>query len=344
MKGGEVGMANRNDVRIKSNEGRKYYNEIDCIKAITVIFVVLGHSFPDFENGMRYKLALFISRYCYSFHMGLFFMVSGFLVYRKFVSTDIDMAKEIKKKIFRLMVPYLLYSFITFVIKIKLNAYANHAIDSNSIWKIFLGESPNGSLWFLWTLFFIWLFVLLYSRFSKKIYPLVIIGVGLYVLTLFDSIGVMKNLCRYFSFYCIGLLIAHRYEDIKTILTMKWFPVIALIIVGIFALAQTTGIIGEQFYLISGLFGSYGIWAISYRERKENRIIKLLSYYSYDIYLLSYFPQIFIRTLFDRIFDLNYIFTVVFMFLGGLILPVAVSKFCLRRHMVLRKLFLGDVS
>lgn len=52
------------------------YTWIDCIKGIGIFLVVLGHIYKDNYIGL----------WIYSFHMPLFFMLSGYLMYAKSVS------------------------------------------------------------------------------------------------------------------------------------------------------------------------------------------------------------------------------------------------------------------
>ena len=51
------------------------YTWIDCIKGIGIFLVVLGHIYKDNYIGL----------WIYSFHMPLFFMLSGYLMYAKSV-------------------------------------------------------------------------------------------------------------------------------------------------------------------------------------------------------------------------------------------------------------------
>ena len=51
------------------------YTWIDCIKGIGIFLVVLGHIYKD----------NYIGQWIYSFHMPLFFMLSGYLMYTKSV-------------------------------------------------------------------------------------------------------------------------------------------------------------------------------------------------------------------------------------------------------------------
>ena len=57
---------------------KKHYKEIDIVRGIAVLIVLLGHSFPDAEEGFfpapGYK---WIFDLCYSFHMAVFLRFRG---------------------------------------------------------------------------------------------------------------------------------------------------------------------------------------------------------------------------------------------------------------------------
>ena len=68
---------------------RLYY--LDNLKGLLIILVILGHAIqftlPDYENVFAFRLI-------YSFHMPLFFFISGYLAVRKEDSAQ----KMIQKK------------------------------------------------------------------------------------------------------------------------------------------------------------------------------------------------------------------------------------------------------
>lgn len=87
---------------------------IDNIKGFAMLLVVVGHllqncfeadvihSMPDDESLFQ---AGFLIRVIYSFHMGLFFLVSGYLTYRSVRS----FRRLVFKRTSRLMVPYIVF-------------------------------------------------------------------------------------------------------------------------------------------------------------------------------------------------------------------------------------------
>lgn len=92
----------------------------------------------------------------YQFHMPLMFFISGMLS-GKILKLDsfADRGQYIKNRFLRLMVPYFAIALLYLPFKMALSRFANQPYDISGIWKILLGENPDGGLWFLYVLFLI---------------------------------------------------------------------------------------------------------------------------------------------------------------------------------------------
>lgn len=86
----------------KTNENKREIN-IDVLRGLGIIFVILGHSV-----GINYFGDLFI--YIYSFHMPLFFFISGYLKYKK-INNKKSIFENIKNSVKHILIPY--YIFLT---------------------------------------------------------------------------------------------------------------------------------------------------------------------------------------------------------------------------------------
>lgn len=137
---------------IQASENRIYW--IDNLKAIGIYLMVLGH-----HTAINPSLL----KYIYSFHMPLFFFISGFLF-------DRDKYPTIKSFILSrtqtLLVPYLLFSFLTYIFwcALIIIRHPEQIISENNdlfttLSSIFLSSngiiwmSHNAPLWFLTCLF-----------------------------------------------------------------------------------------------------------------------------------------------------------------------------------------------
>lgn len=127
--------------------GRKTY--VDCMKAIGIILVILGHI--DFANAT-------IKPWIYSFHMPLFFFATGLVMKR----CDLNICYVLKK--FRaLMVPYFIWALL----------FAGWSLNS-ALWILYgshqsmLMANTLTSLWFLPAMFLSVLIIQLVIRFLNK--------------------------------------------------------------------------------------------------------------------------------------------------------------------------------
>lgn len=68
---------NSDEMTLMMNSISKYtFNYIDAARIIGIFFVVYGHEHPFMETN-----DLLLRKYVYSFHMPLFFLISGMLSY-----------------------------------------------------------------------------------------------------------------------------------------------------------------------------------------------------------------------------------------------------------------------
>jgi exopolysaccharide production protein ExoZ len=311
--------------------------EINIARGMAIILVVAGHSFPDSDYGVFHgnQLYVFIHAIITAFHMPLFFFLSGFVFRRKFESmiTFRDRFKVVGNKLKRLMIPYVVLALVTLALKEVFSSYAYHKFDVNDIWKIFIGKTPNGGLWFLWALFVITLIFL----FFNKIKSYMLVGV-FWILYLFQNNELVVSLrlnpiFTYGIYFAIGILFAQNYFMIapfiksrkKMLLSLTWITFL-LVFTGNYyilynlALNFMIDLLGIFACLITAI-------CICSRNNKIYAGISVLGTYSYDIYLLSYFVQIPIRVIFYLIIGIQYEICVLLMFVLGILVPIIISKY-----------------
>lgn len=128
---------------------RNQYPWIDVVKSIGVYLVVLGH--------LLYQGSIpIINQLIYSFHMPLFFILSGYLY--KFKDNETN-SEFIKKKFFRIALP----AFVWILITLPLYIFTEQNINSIEIIKRFIffdGFVPcNDPCWFFIVLFCVFIVV-----------------------------------------------------------------------------------------------------------------------------------------------------------------------------------------
>ena len=149
--------------------GNARNRQIVLLTVFATILVVIGHSdiTDDFKN-------LWIYKWVYSFHMPLFFFISGFLFcYTLPVEKlrNITFFSFVKKKAIRLMIPFLFINTVIFVIKSRLSDPAMMQNPVTLDWGSFLDSTlfnPMGFMWFLPTLFVIFAVVFLMYKYLKN--------------------------------------------------------------------------------------------------------------------------------------------------------------------------------
>lgn len=136
----------------------KRLNKIDILRAIGITLMVMGHVFDFFGK---------FDRYIHTFHMPLFFIVSGFLFRSK---PDVKLITLITQKAKRLLLPYISFAAINYVAWFFLEK-------GDQVWYRPLlnlvtynasGLPICGALWFLTALFWTEVFYMILDRVIKK--------------------------------------------------------------------------------------------------------------------------------------------------------------------------------
>ncbi len=137
-------------------------SDVDIVKAIGIIMMIIGH--VDIKGPIDF--------YIHSFHMPLFFIMSGYL-YRDKGLTYVEFTK---KKARTLLVPYFVIAMLHYFIKIPYIIYTKDDL-INPITHIFFDNSDHlpiaGGLWFLCAIF--WSYELFY--FIRRIKSVILQGV-----------------------------------------------------------------------------------------------------------------------------------------------------------------------
>lgn len=238
---------------------RKHW--IDLAKAIGILLVVWAHALPK-DNYMW----IWIN----SFHMPLFFCISGYLYTckEKFLSYAV-------KKIRMLWVPYEVASFVTYIVFILLGQAALSIIE---ILKIVLMISPGplsllGATWFIQVLLFT-------SILYDMIYRIIrMIGKEMYVVIILTIISIVfliigletkipyrgSVILRSFFFFHLGQLMSQYLKEQKYDLIVS---LILILVVSTTAIFNKTSYVNNTYtsiplYLIASISGAVGVMFLS---------------------------------------------------------------------------------
>lgn len=178
---------------------------VDALRGLSILLVVLGHAIANAENLLvapAYNLELYASKFLYTFHMPLFFLISGYVLFGKRV--------RVRDRALRLLPPFLAWIPIYYLV----NRYIHHwpATFLASLKDNLL--HPAIGLWFLPTLFLCSLLLIPATYLEKKRSwmgeaSLAAIFIAVNVLPV-DDFGVMQ-VKYFFAFFAIGYL-AHKHR------------------------------------------------------------------------------------------------------------------------------------
>jgi fucose 4-O-acetylase-like acetyltransferase len=261
-------------------------NSIDLAKGLGMFLVIWGHNLlPGDYTGIL----------IYSFHMPLFFMLSGV-----FYKQDIDFMKLIKTKAKRLLIPFLFFSIFHYVFYLIWTLLFNgiDTFDFYSILKIVpFKDAISIPLWFFISLFEIIIIYYLLSKYIKnswlKMFVVFVLSISSY---LFDQLNLpfFYNYFHLFStlsmllFYALGSEIFNKYKQhmIFKNLVFNVMFLFMLLIVFIWSNTYFKGIDinGNIYnttyfiYIIASISGIYLIWVLSNIINKLNFSAHFWSY------------------------------------------------------------------
>lgn len=338
--------------------------EINYIKGIAILLVFIGHAAtPSFlERPYFYE---FIVQLIYSFHMPLFFLVSGFLSYKVI---DMNLKENyfnfVKAKFYRLAVPFLTISFITNLMVLILMFLTNTPTTIHSlidmIKTVFLYPENGvmGALWFLYTLFIISAISPIITKLPVKITLTLALLLNLLV-PQYKNFLAVSRISFFLVYFLIGLYFRkycfnNKEINIRNITTFKK---VTLYLLSLVCILSYSYIMANQIHIyryilnplrfLCGLLGMILILVFIEKICNLRIFVKTVSFlgkHSLDIYLLSWFFQIASMILINNILKIdNYnIFFISNMLIGSLCIPFSI--YILRRFRILKFLFLGENS
>lgn len=251
----------------------------DWLRLIATILVVIGHSryismdasnggvhyvMPEFTNPAFYSyiisfFGLMVS-YIYSFHMQLFFFLSGAVLRLKpFKSYD----AFCKDKIKRLIVPYFAVGFL-FMLPVKYLAGFYTGEGLHMAYRTFYNGSDSDHLWFLTALFWCMLLFAALKKICERFHVkseafllLVCMGIQMWSSQLPFDILAMKQGLGYIGWFALGYVF-ERFRKEKLAELKKATKCILCIVTGaLFVLNIKVGIFEDNMNIICGCLFSY---------------------------------------------------------------------------------------
>lgn len=147
---------------------------IDVAKGIGILLVVYGHVARGVFNanlGMDPDFFFVVDRFIYSFHMPLFFFLSGIFFFSSLEKHG--HIGLITTKIDSILYPYVVWSLVQGILEVILSNYTNGHTTLSDV--LSFAWQPRAQFWFLYCLFQIFLVVTLLQKIDYR-HPLVLIS------------------------------------------------------------------------------------------------------------------------------------------------------------------------
>ena len=302
---------------------------IDTLKGVAIITVVVGHCVGGalaanyFKND--YLIVKTIFDFIYSFHMPLFFSISGFLFYLT------KTYNKYKIRILDLGLIYIFWTLITWLIKFLAGGSINYPVTVQTL--LLNLYNPTFIYWYIYSLILISLICSTKKLEQINLTKLLLLFVVAYVVKILPvSLGIFGKSIYFMSFFALGgyLYNEHRYKKISK------NTVICLCVVIIFniflyfneiSFSNEIEILKEIIVANSAIILSYYIFS----EQKKLNVFKILGVYSLHIYLMHDFVVAGTRMIFIRLNNENLLLYLIIGTVLGNVIPIIVGKFCINK-------------
>ena len=266
-------------------------HKIDNLRAIANITVVLGHSMILYSaNWGLYKtnqssiLCQYMIRFINVYQMPLFFSISGYLYTKFWKNTKVSEYVIHKSK--RLIIPFILIALLWMIpIKMAIRYPFYNGMTYPKIFLKFLTGYHLGHLWFLPTLFLVFIISQLYCKiFGNSKHSYIILFIFTFLSCFinnrlpFSTVPYIDFIYRFFWGFTFGALIYQC--NLINILKPYSCP-ITIVTILLCSFSILNGMIHTA---IPGAFVILSLYLII--PVKEIRVMRIISENSYGIYLL----------------------------------------------------------
>lgn len=314
-------------------EGKRRIEWIDIAKGIGILLVVLAHLNRNMSEG-------FVT-YAYSFHLPLFFFLSGYLFsHEKYKSSKEFVISRFKA----LIVPYMFFAAISLALTLIVSRHDLHLSDAISQALYINGASlqSNRPIWFLVCIFFVELFFYLLGKVIKReifMAPAVllssVIGYLLYLFLLPKRLPFGIDIAfTALAFYGAGNLLKRKQPEFKLGIPKLLLAAVGVILgVLISVFLQTVNVdmykltYGNYFYFYMAAFLGIASTIVFSQFISKTIFSKLFSYFGRNslIIMCTHYLIIFVVTLFEgKILKKTSLFDIHSNFLGLVNLAIVV--------------------
>lgn len=306
-------MKHKGEINIKEGEKDQINSRIpyvDYAKAIGIILVIWGHV----KGLCNFDSLSFITKGIYSFHMPLFFTITGMCLFYKFQRNEIYFRNEVKKLCLHLLVPFYTWSILYMLPAILVTRTATVSSIQERLWAMISlrGAAP---IWFLAALFIGEVIVIGILKITQKqhIYlriSIVLVGIVTILVNEWYKVFVQENtmililyplitVCRNF-FSVFFLLIGYEFANVLFTMEKKDVVKIAVSSFVILIILQLVVELGNNMhtneyksailFLVTGILGSFWVIGSSFCLPDKMTGLSKIGTKSFDLMVLHYPP------------------------------------------------------
>jgi acyltransferase len=335
----------------------QHNEDLDFLKGIGIVLVVLGHCFTTALETEYYSIRI-LKDFIYTFHMPLFFIVSGYLQGLRPYSIN-KLKKFSTHQIRKLFLPYIAWSFVLYIFYYFLNSVSIITIQENIrlnpiylIYDILAYNIRTGNvLWFVYILCIIsivsYIFHNLVTRKSSNIvFLIVVLLLGIIAnIYLRDELFVLKRFLVMWIYYEVGAFIGIFIKDINIKASTKVNIILLALYPFIFILYfKSNSIITYGLKVICALLAVFILYSMSkYSNCWLYRIFNYLGKRtSYIYYLHNPYIVLVIVTGLTKFTKLNIAISIAIAFIFGIIIPLIIGNLILSRNKMTKIILLGE--
>lgn len=311
--------------------------ELDMLRGFAIIMMVIGHSFiiqPFNIHDVPWCIC--VKNWIYTYHMELFFLISGCVF-----KCD-NYTKYIKNKVERILVPYVFFGVITLLLHaVPIGVVNRHISVTKGIVDMLV---YGGNYWFLYCLFVIFTLYPLVAKLLKSTFLRIalIICCALFYRYL-PHVFLLSDVGYYLPYFMMGVLVK---PYLQKFINVQWYSHLLFILFGLslywvlynssININYVEGII--RFFkalsmcaILLSMFSLLMRINISNIVVFKNAVIKVLresSKYSLQIYLFNGFCLVALRTVICSLFNVSNPILIVFgIVAGNLVISICLCKY-----------------
>jgi fucose 4-O-acetylase-like acetyltransferase len=298
---------------------------IDIARGIGITLMVYGHTSRGMvKAGMDFEGSAAIDTIIYSFHMPLFFALSGYFFKKSVVR---GARNYVFTKVATILYPYLIWSLIQTLIQFALTNLINGDVSWNEVMTFYY---PRGQYWFLFALFIIDLLNL--AMFNALKESGLILSTVLSVVAIVFQVDLgLLNLALYnIVFFNFGILLSYPLSMNSKLLSNNSMGAVFVSFVALEILNLVYGL-SPGVLIILSLLGTTAVIQLSMRI--SNSHIADLGQNSMPIFLMHTIVSAAIRIILQKFLGIESIVVhLVLGCIGGIYIPFLLYKYLLAKR------------